>query len=429
MKEQVRKEMGLMSEAETSVRTNVESLKSKQGDVKAFSEELKKMLGEATLANVQELDASTQMSIAQLTIGVAREMDKTTALISKLDAYNEEENQIIQDAKDAVTQAEAVLERAKIALTKKNWFNSIFTNHEANVKKAEEAVETAKKLIPLAEKRALEKREARQASATTEQNVASMVSYAEAAVEVLEELYGANIDKMEILEDERKTLQKKYESSEKELKTLRSSTEAKERAIQKAQAELDGLPAEEVAEKNGEISVMQIELEKLRSRERQQLSDYMSAEKLTKEHLIQIKSTQLTNAVIRSLQNTIKTETESRVKSFDVALQQLKNGQALRVASVVNDSSNAMAIQFSKISLNVMASAHKEFRKNLQEHATIVAKEDAIADEMKAVANELVNDVNDFQKTRELMKKNRPRKGDFKKEPDPNDNGNGGNQN
>lgn len=423
VKEQIRKEMGLSSAAETSVRLNIESLKSKTGDVKAFSEELKKMLGEATLANVQELDANTQMSMAQLAIGVAREMDKTVALINKLNAYNDEENQIMKDAKDTVVQAEALVETCKTALANKNWFNSLFTNHAANLKKSEEALETAKKLIPLSEKRALEKREARQAKATTEDNVASIVSYADAAQEVLDELFGANEEKMKALEENRKILQKNYEDSEKKLKTIRESSSTKERQIQKAQTELDGMPAEEVAVKNGEISVMQIELEKLRSDERQQLSNYMSAEKLTKEHLIQIKSTQLTNAVIRSLQNTIKTETEARVKSFDLALQQLKNGQALRVASVVNDSSNAMAIELSKISLNVMAAAHKEYKKNLEDHDIIVAKQDAITDEVKAVANQLSDDIQKFQERQALLKKNRPRRGDFKAEEEPGKNG------
>jgi hypothetical protein len=304
--QKARRELGIQEKAVQSVQSGIENLK-KSGDVKTFSEEIKKMLDEATLGNVKSLDANTQSSIAELIMGVAREIDNTNANFSKLETYNDAEKAIVEGAKEAVVLAESLVQKAKNALAGKNWFNSLFVNHEANLKKAEEALENAKKYVTEAERKALVQREARQKSAKTEDNVQTLIAYAEVAVEVLEEKFTANAAKLEQLKAERVTLQSNFEAAEKGLKKLRASTEAQERKIQKTQVELDGLPANESASKKGDLAEMQIELERLRAEEREQLTAYTSHEKLTGEHLIGIKSLEMTNAVIHAMKNIIET--------------------------------------------------------------------------------------------------------------------------
>jgi hypothetical protein len=110
--QKARRELGIQEKAVQSVQSGIENLK-KSGDVKTFSEEIKKMLDEATLGNVKSLDANTQSSIAELIMGVAREIDNTNANFSKLETYNDAEKAIVEGAKEAVVLAESLVQKAK----------------------------------------------------------------------------------------------------------------------------------------------------------------------------------------------------------------------------------------------------------------------------------------------------------------------------
>lgn len=397
------------------------NLKEKFGDSKAFAEEMKQIIHEANLGQLPDLEKNTKTSLSELVKGLTLAYDSMGDAVDRFQTFNSEEQEVINAANQRVSDAEQKianeekrveqyrLELASAEALTNYWVdingrrskirnaNESIQNSVSNIARLKAELEDAKSGIPLADQKAISMRDTRIDNADISSNISVVTDYSEVIIDVFDEKIKDNAVTIKNLSTDRVKLQAEFEASEKELKVVRKEIAGLEKKLEVAQEELNGLSAEDASTMKGEIGKIEIEIEEKRAQERDLISIHDSSETFTTIFLGQIKSLQVTTAVMKSLQILLKKKTESRIKSSKATIKQLQDMKALRLGSNIEQAGNAIDEKNYKITAQIMEMARKDFKQRLNAQPEAMKKYTAILQEIAKIANAFKKDVDEYQ--------------------------------
>ncbi len=420
-KEQIREQLYAQLGGKNSL-DKFSKLKEKFGDSKAFAEEMKQIIREAELGQLPDLEKNTKTSLSELVKGLTLAYDSMGDAVDRFQTFNDDEKEVINaanqrvlDAEQAIVDAKRILEKNNFQLAeaeklKKYWIDingrgTKIANAKGDIRsasnrleQAEQELEDAKLGIPLADQKAVSMRDLRIDNADISSNIDVVTNYSEVIIEVFGEKIEDNDITIKDLSTDRVKLQTEFEMSEKELKVVRKEIAGIEKKLEIAQEELNSLNAEDASAMKGEIARLEIQIEEKRAHERDLISIHDSSETFTTIFLGQIKSLQVTTAVMKSLQTLLRKKTESRIKSSQATIKQLQDMKALRLGSSIEQAGNAIDVKNYKITAQIMEMARKDFKQRLDAQPKAMKEYTAILQEIADIANAFKQDVEEYQK-------------------------------
>lgn len=372
----------------------VSDIRNKSQNVKAFKDELKKLGDNAELANANKIAEKTQASYVKLW----KILDKAIAGIgdagNTYSQKNEAEKSVVETAQKAAENALAELKR--IEATTDNWWNRNLMNRAKKLAQAKENYDTLFKGISIAEEKAEEMYEIRRSNASLLEQIAYMKKVGEIICSALQKKSAETETRLQILEDSRSTFQSELEEAQDLLKELDGQIEEAVNDLKSLNADLEGASQEEIAAKQGIISEKEIELENLRSQQREQLSIHNTVEGLLVNIVGQIKSTKVTLSTAKANEAGLRRLVAGQEILSLGWEQQIRSSVTLNVGSNMMKSGKEVTMNIFKQNFEMMAMARKQFADFLASHKPEMMQKFAIHDAIREEQRKYVQDLQNY---------------------------------